>query len=66
MPQAEGACAKYQKPRHVWHFSEASSSSVWIQPWPLEGRRKVIRNEPEKVNWEQMIKVIISSVGRET
>lgn len=37
---------------------------MWIQPWPLEGRRKVIRNEPEKVNWEQMLKVIISSVAR--
>lgn len=24
----------------------------------------MIRNEPEKVNWEQMLKVIISSVAR--
>lgn len=26
----------------------------------------MIRNEPEEVNWEQMIKVIISSLGKET
>ena len=26
----------------------------------------MIRNEPKKINWEQMIKVVISSVGKET
>lgn len=54
------------RPRHIWHFSGAHNSSVWLQLWHLEGRRKVIRNEPEEVNWEQMIKVIISSLGKET
>lgn len=31
----------------------------------LQGRRKVIKDEPKKVNWEQMIKVITSSLGKE-
>lgn len=66
MLQAEGACAKCQRPRHVWHFSGASNHLVWIQPWHLEWKGKVIRNVPEEVNWEHVIKAIISSLDKET
>lgn len=63
VPQAEGLMCQVSEAQTCMALLRSISSSVWMA-WPW--RRKVIRNEPEKVNWEQMIKVIISSVGRET
>lgn len=47
-------------------FLRSINSSVWIQCCYLEGKGKVIKDEPEKVNWERIIKVITSSLGKET
>lgn len=45
----------------MWHFLGTFYSSLWMQHYYLKGKRKVIKDEPEKINWEQ-IKVITSSL----
>ena len=47
-------------------FLRGNQYPVVDKPWYLKGRRQGIKNELEKINWEQMIKFIILSLGKET